>query len=65
MTVKRELEMATEYLKKRLFETIDGLNVHLGTPHQAKGNEFLKKKIFDIEKAIKLIEIAARNKETI
>ena len=56
MSIKRELEMATEYLRKRLAETKDALNVNLGTPYQAKGNEYLKNKASDTEKAIELIE---------
>lgn len=56
MSVKRELDLAKEYLMKRLAETKDGLNVNLGTPYRAKGNEYLKKKISETEKAIELIE---------
>jgi len=56
MSVRRELNLAKEYLMKRLAETKDALNVNLGTPFQAKGDEYLKKKILETEKAIKLIE---------
>lgn len=56
MSIKRELDMAKNFLKKRLAETKDGLCVNLGTPYQAKGNEYLKEKIFETEEAIRLIE---------
>lgn len=56
MSIKRELDMAKEYLMKRLAETKDALNVNLGTPLHIKGNEYLKKKISETEEAIELIE---------
>ena len=56
MSVKRELEMAKEYLEKRLAETKDALNVYLGTPYRAKGNEYLREKIIHTERAIELLE---------
>jgi len=65
MSIKHELNMAVEYLKRRLAETKDGLHVNLGTPLQAKGNEYLKRKISHTEKAIELIEKIAITSRTI
>ena len=56
MSIKRELDMAKNFLMKRLAETKDALNINLGTPSQAKGNKYLREKMSDTEKAIELIE---------
>ncbi len=56
MSVKHELEMAKEYLTKRLTETEEGLLTHLGTPSKKAGDKYLREKIAYIKKAILMIE---------
>ena len=53
MTAKRELELAKEYLEKRLFETKDALTIPFKTK---QGDDYLRKKIKETEKAISLME---------